>query len=332
MPDESDDTAEQRKAERRIALECPDCFSHRAELIHTGKTVKACCLDCDRVYSIKYRQVEEIQDDVTPDQPPQRKKRKMDNEQLAIVPATRPSPSELGPLTEYVTATIQGGPKALRAAQKEANRLAKKFGVEFEAQWLLRTKWLEEWASGKANHGRPHRDNESPANPSNVRPQDSRVRVRVAMAYRARFLCFYAIFGSKVAACRKARVSVHTIDHHLKNDSDFAMQAETAKAYAIDLLHARAMQRAIEGDCEPVYWQGIEVGHIRKFDTRLQIEMLRAHMSDKFKTPGTGQVNIDTGDKILVMTEETRAKLIERRREKLLEFKAAREARESPAE
>jgi hypothetical protein len=328
MPDESDDTAEQRKAERRVALECPDCFSHRAELIHTGKTIEACCLDCDRVYSIKYRQVEEIRDDVTPDQPPQRKKRKMDSEQLPIVPATRPSPSELGPLTEYVTATIQGGPKAFRAAQKEANRLAKKFGIDFEAQWLLRTKWLEEWASGEVSHGvdtsKPIAFQSSPLGLSANRnkPRDSRMRVRAAMAYRARFLVLYAILGSKYAACRKAKVSHHTIDFHLRNDPDFATQAEAAKAHFVDLLHARAVQRAIEGDCEPVFWQGIEVGHIRKFDSRLQIELLRAHMPDKFKTPGQALINVDTGDKILVMDEATRMKLIDRRREALLAQRA----------
>jgi hypothetical protein len=66
------------------------------------------------------------------------------------------------------------------------------------------------------------------------------------------------LFGSKIAACRKAKVGVATIDFHLRNDPDFQAQAEAAKAYAIDLLHTRAMQRAIEGDCEPVYWQGID--------------------------------------------------------------------------
>jgi hypothetical protein len=82
------------------------------------------------------------------------------------------------------------------------------------------------------------------------------------------------------------------------------------------------MQRAVEGDCEPVFWQGIEVGHVRKFDGRLQIEMLRAHMPDRFKTPGQAVVNVDTGDKILVMDEATRMKLIDRRREALLAQKA----------
>jgi hypothetical protein len=42
----------------------------------------------------------------------------------------------------------------------------------------------------------------------------------------------------------------------------------------------------VERNLEPVYFQGLVVGHIRKFDSRLQIELLRAHLPDLFKTPG----------------------------------------------
>jgi len=44
------------------------------------------------------------------------------------------------------------------------------------------------------------------------------------------------------------------------------------------------MQRCLEGDVEPIYWQGIVVvvDHVRKFDSRLQIEMLRALMPNTF--------------------------------------------------
>jgi hypothetical protein len=45
------------------------------------------------------------------------------------------------------------------------------------------------------------------------------------------------------------------------------------------------MQSAIEGECEPIFWQGIEVGHFRKIDNRLRIEMLRAKCLKPFKTP-----------------------------------------------
>jgi hypothetical protein len=49
-----------------------------------------------------------------------------------------------------------------------------------------------------------------------------------------------------------------------------------------------------------VFWQGIPVGHVRKFDNRLRMEMLRAHMPKVLKTPwakvaiNTGQVQNNT--------------------------------------
>jgi hypothetical protein len=138
--------------------------------------------------------------------------------------------------------------------------------------------------------------------------------------------------GSKAMACAQAHITENTANYHLRNDPDFAAQADAAREHAIDLLHTRMMQRSLEGDVEPIYWQGVKVDHVRKFDSRLQIEMARAHMPDRFKTPGQAIVNVDTGDKILVMDEATRAKLIDRRREKLLAMQKAREVEDTPAE
>jgi len=50
--------------------------------------------------------------------------------------------------------------------------------------------------------------------------------------------------------------------------------------------------------------EGIVVGHIRKYIGRLMIEMLRAHMPQIFKMPGTAPVAVNTGDNVLVLTEE----------------------------
>jgi len=147
----------------------------------------------------------------------------------------------------------------------------------------------------------------------------SRARARVTIAWRAHWLAVYASSGSKFHAARTAHVGVSTVDYHLRSDPDFAEQAEAAKAHAIDLLYTRAFQRCLEGDIEPVYWQGIVVGHIRKFDSRLQIEMLRALKPDVFKTPGQTPANINTGQQnILVLDEATRVELIEARRQALM--------------
>jgi hypothetical protein len=307
-----------------MILQCPQCCSNRAVILDTPP-LRACCADCNTTYSIKTIDPQYDAVPQTTQRPGGHKKTKPHH-----IPVVPPSPRDVGAITMFIDDIIKGGPKGFRAAQREANRLSRKFGVTFDPEWLLCTKWLKDWASGSLGT----RANGLPlTNGAEQRGErDSRVRVRAAIAWRARWLSFYAMSASKAMACRTARVGHSTADYHLKNDADFAQQADAAKAHAIDLLHTRCMQRALEGDMEPIYWQGILVDHVRKFDSRLQIEMLRALMPQTFKTPGTGQINVETGDKILVMDEATRAKLIERRREKLLEFKAAREARESPAE
>ena len=134
------------------------------------------------------------------------------------------------------------------------------------------------------------------------------MRVRAVIPWRARWLSFYAMGGSKVMACRAARVGHSTADYHLKNDPDFAAQAEAAKAHTIELLHTRCFQRALEGDIEPVYYMGRPVGYIREFSDKLQIEMLRAWRADRFKTPGT-QVNLAAKGDVFLLTEEQRAEL-----------------------
>jgi hypothetical protein len=103
--------------------------------------------------------------------------------------------------------------------------------------------------------------------------------------------------------------------YHRKHDTQFAKQWDEAREYGIEMLHARAFQRALEGDLEPVYYMGVVVDYVRKFDSRLQVEMLRALRPTTFKTPGT-QVNIGTKGDVFVLTEEQRHELqaINRRR------------------
>jgi hypothetical protein len=102
-----------------------------------------------------------------------------------------------------------------------------------------------------------------------------------------------AITNNKTLSAGAARVSVQHIHEETKADPDFAALCEEAQAHFIDLLEARATQRVIEGDIEPVFYMGVPVAYIRKFDSKLQIEMLRAYKPDRYKTPGT-TVNVGT--------------------------------------
>ena len=57
------------------------------------------------------------------------------------------------------------------------------------------------------------------------------------------------------------------------------------------------------------------MAYVRKFSDRLAVELLRAHMPDKFKTPGTGNTSIQINHdnrKLLVWTPEVAAEIQER--------------------
>jgi hypothetical protein len=92
---------------------------------------------------------------------------------------------------------------------------------------------------------------------------------------------------SFTSALKAARVSYNTVRAHERNDPEFAALLREAEEEGAEMLHHVCWKAALEGNIEPVYFQGQIVGHIRKYDSRMQIEMLRAHMPQKFKTPGS---------------------------------------------
>ncbi len=128
-----------------------------------------------------------------------------------------------------------------------------------------------------------------------------------------------ALTRSITIGCRAAPVDFHTVQRHRRLDLVFAKQCKQAEEHAAQLLHDACWKSALEGEVEPVYWKGIRVGSVRKFDSRLRIEMLRAHLPAKFKQPVTANVNINaSGDaKVLVIGEAERDELVALRQQAL---------------
>ena len=119
-------------------------------------------------------------------------------------------------------------------------------------------------------------------------------------------------------SCRSAKVSRDTAYEHRKADPEFAGQWDEAQEHALDLLHARVWQRSLEGDLEPVFYMGVPVAYIHKFDSKLQIELLRAWKPDRFKTAGVN-VNVGTRGDVFVLSEAQRHELRQINREWLLD-------------
>jgi hypothetical protein len=199
--------------------------------------------------------------------------------------------------TSIVDKALAAGPAGLRKAQRVALRFARQFQQETEDHFKKRTKFLNQWF-----------DSNDP---------NARACARYALVWRPKFLAGLSLTNSPTLAARFARTTKQTVYNHKKWDSEFAEQWQEAVDHAVELLHARCFQRALEGDCEPVFYMGVRVGYVRKFDSRLQIELLRAYKPDTFKTADVS-VNIGTKGDVFVLTEEQRHELMRLNREWLL--------------
>lgn len=218
-------------------------------------------------------------------------------EELSVDPVAPPTAKELGTLHTHTEEIIGGGAAELLKTHHRASKLALQFGEELVDQWRLDTPWLK---AKRATYG-------------------GREQANYAMRWRPVFLAAVALSHSVMIGCRAAKITPPTVIDHRKNDPDFDAQVIAAQDHCIELLHAVTMRSALEGDVEPVFWQGIEVGHIKKFDNRLRIELLRAHLPAKFKTPGSGPQPLVSGNnnQVVICDAAEREKLIAARREAL---------------
>lgn len=261
-------------------------------------------------------------------EPGKRHRRDNGPEALEVEEAPELTQADLGTTTFNVQELVGRGADALRRAHHDAAKLSKRFGAEFEAKWLLLTPWLAQRADGSLAHELNSRNANRPIGPDG-HPLGSRSLLkllashrgcaRYALIWRPRYLAALALTRSPIIAARAAKVSGTTANQQRRDDPEFAAQCEAAEEHAIQLLHDACFASALEGDCEPVYWQGIRVGHVRKFDSRLRIEMLRAHLPTKFKAPGQASIKINAGNgaSVLVIGEQERDELVALRQQAL---------------
>jgi hypothetical protein len=245
--------------------------------------------------------------------PGKRTRRPNGPETFNVVPVDPPDPRDIGTAHIYSQEILQGGPRAIIAAQHEAARLSKKFGEDIEAQWCLATPWLIQLTSS------------------------NRERARYTLMWRPRFLACVALTRSIIFGCRAAKVDKNTVRLHRDQDPDFDAQVIAAQEHAVELLHDVTMKEAIEGRLEPIFWQGIPCGHIIKTDNRLRVELLRAHMPRQFRTPGHGPgVNVNIGQgaggtfnsTTVIVDATVRDELVALRQEALREIAAGQASKE----
>jgi hypothetical protein len=86
-------------------------------------------------------------------------------------------------------------------------------------------------------------------------------------------------------------LSPQTIYNHRKKDEEFASQVEEALEIGYDTMEGEAYRRAVEGWDEPVFFQGIPVGSVRKYSDGLLKFLLKGYRRKRFnpgiKLPGS---------------------------------------------
>lgn len=86
---------------------------------------------------------------------------------------------------------------------------------------------------------------------------------------QAEFLAMYAQKGLKGKCAHAVGVSVDTVRRHQNDDPIFALALAEATAIYEDSIRQTVHNRAIEGWDEAVWYQGVQVGYVRKFSDRL---------------------------------------------------------------
>lgn len=125
-----------------------------------------------------------------------------------------------------------------------------------------------------------------------------------------RFLAAFADVGTIWHAAEQAGVGRRTHYDWLATDRAYAAEFEEALGRATDALEGEARRRAITGVDEPVFYQGVQCGTVRKHSDTLLIFLLKGRrrevFGDKVEHTGRNGGPIQTLDLTRLTTEELR--------------------------
>lgn len=97
------------------------------------------------------------------------------------------------------------------------------------------------------------------------------------------FLSALAESANVTLACRAAEIGRTAVYVLQKKDTAFALAWADAIEEAADLLEAEARRRAESGVLEPVFYQGMKVGSIRRYSDPLMVLLLKAARPEKYR-------------------------------------------------
>jgi hypothetical protein len=124
------------------------------------------------------------------------------------------------------------------------------------------------------------------------------------------FLASLALTGNVGLSVLAAGVGRSTVYEWRRSDEKFSTAWDSALEEAADILEAEARRRAVEGTLEPVFYQGEEVGTVRRYSDTLLIWLMKA--CDRRKYDPAGYVHLRVFEDI-----EQQVETLEKRCEEL---------------
>lgn len=122
------------------------------------------------------------------------------------------------------------------------------------------------------------------------RKQRGRLSARTAHKLKARFLASYAKLGNATAVEEETGISRHLHKRWLKNEQ-YRQAFDEADDQATEALEREARRRALDGRDDPVYWNGHQIGSVRKYSDLLLIFLLKAKRPDVYRERYDARIN-----------------------------------------
>src|SRR4030095_9043088 len=100
---------------------------------------------------------------------------------------------------------------------------------------------------------------------------------------KAAFLEAYARAGTAMGAAKLSGVDDRNHYAWLQKSEQYRAQFAIAKERAAQVLEAEARRRACDGYDDPIYYNGVQVGHVRRYSDLLMIFLLKAAKPDVYR-------------------------------------------------
>ncbi len=97
------------------------------------------------------------------------------------------------------------------------------------------------------------------------------------------FLDLLATNGNVTISAQELNLDRRKLYRLRDEQPEFAAAWDSAMAEAADHLEAEARRRAVEGWHEPVFYQGDEVGYVRRFSDTLLIFLMKGANPEKYR-------------------------------------------------